>query len=113
MKFKDFLKEKITTITIPTKILGFKEDYLIVYIDNTIEIFNSSGDFISLTSKSEGHLFNALKSILKKSDTISYDEYKDKYSKDHKKFYNKNDWDADEVIVKASGIDKLIPMIKV
>lgn len=105
------LSESFKTVAIPTKILGTKEDYIINYISiDKFEIFNKDGDFVSV-EKSDS-LFKTLKEIFDASDKIKFREYKTEYSTEHNKWYSKNDWDSDLVIVKLPAETEL-PISKI
>jgi hypothetical protein len=98
--------ESTDSIAIPTKIAGFKEDYIILITD-IIEIFDSEGEYIVLDKKD--YLYKSIEKIVKNSEEIEYDEYKEEY--DHYKYYKQNDWDSETVIPEPKGLDKIIGMI--
>lgn len=113
MKFREFIKENTETIAMPTKILGYKQDYIIIYHGSIIEIVDKDGEFIELDNKNP--IYKSLKKIFDKVDNISYEEYKEEYEYEHKKAYDKSDWDADRVISEdpKNGLDKILKLIKI
>lgn len=105
--FETELSESFKSTAIPTKILGFKEDYIVNYITkDIIEIFDKNGEFVTLERKDS--LFKELEKIIQNSETTKYYDYKKEF--DHNKYYIKNDWDSDFVVTKLVGelpIDKI------
>lgn len=98
--FKTEINESFKSTVIPTKILGFKEDYIINYIiKDSIEIFDKNGEFKTLTRKDS--LFKELEKIIQNSETISFYDHKMKF--DHNKYYYNNYWDSDSVVTKLVG----------
>lgn len=94
------MSESFKSTAIPTKILGFKEDYLINHITkDSIEIFDKNGEFETLTRKDS--LFKELEKIIQNSETTKYYDYKKEFP--HNKYYIKNDWDSDFVVTKLVG----------
>ena len=94
------LTEAFKNTAIPTKILGFKEDYIINQVlKDTIDIFDKDGEYITLKPKDS--LFKELEKIIQNSETTKYYDYKKEF--DHNKYYIKNDWDSDYVVTKIVG----------
>lgn len=114
MSFKQYLKEQKESTALPTKLAGFKQDYIINKMGREFECFNSDGDF--KTIKKGDQLYAELAMIFKQSDEIEWDEYKEEYAEKHKKLYDKNDWDADYVIVDVKDkafTQKILDKLKV
>lgn len=100
--FKEFISESAKTTMIPTKILGYNEDLLIHYINNKIEVFNSTGNHITLDKDSKLEFgYNNLV-VLFGLNFIPYNEYKEEYKEEHEKYYKNNDWDSDYVVIKVN-----------
>lgn len=105
--FETNLTESFKNTAIPTKILGFKEDYIINHVlKDTIDIFDKEGDHVTL--KRNDPLFKIIEKIINDSETMKFYDYKKNF--EHNKYYIKNDWDADFVVTKLVGnlpIDKI------
>ena len=105
--FETEISESFKSTAIPTKILGFKEDYLINHITkDSIEIFDKNGEFETLTRRDS--LFKELEKIIQNSETTKFYDYKKEFP--HNKCYITNDWDSDFVATKLVGelpIDKI------